>query len=915
MSLLRAAERSHGGVLLIEGQAGLGKTCLLEETAAAAAERGFALAQGAADKPSQLLPLASLTSALGESIQGLRTVGDSRVDPLDLRLWLLERLQERLEERAAQGPMLITLDDLHWADPTTVLALRSLIPELSSYPLVWLLARTTEGEGSTVDRLFEVLERDGATRIVLSPLDDQAVAELIADVLDAQPSTELVTLAAGAGGNPFVLVELLRGLRDEGALDLTGGRARLVSRQVPGRMQEIARSGLDRLSPPTRQLLQVAAVLGRSFSVDDLAHMLGEPVGRLLRPLEEAGSAGIVEPYGETLRFRHELLRCGVIETIGPSVRKALHRQAGEMLLKRGDSAILAAGHLMQYACPGDTQATAGLDQAVCELLSSSPQTAADLAVRALELTVPTDPGRFDRTVTAVYALTICGRLSEAIALARRALGQAAPPPQAARLRCELGYALYLAGHTTEVVTEAEAVLAQEGISDELRGLTQNLLFRGLMAAHEYLHGRDLTKPILAGREDDDDPSLIGAHMLVSYAGLAEGRAAEALRHIRTAERIANAWPIQSHRSYPRLQLSALLTGLGQRGEAETVLQATAEGIGTVGYTAFAATPALFRSRLRLLEGRHEDAKAEAEAGLVIAEEMGTYAFSLVGLAVLAVIATREGDMATAVKQADQYRGRMEAGHGVMLLAAWGNWCVALVAEAQGDLERAAELLHAPFTEDQELYWLLMSETGAAASLARIALDIGHRGRAEVVARTAGELARGNPGFPSLAASAAHAHGIVHDDPESLTRAAETCVGPWNRFSAAEDLAVLLGGSDREAAIRALDQALAGYQRIGAIRDAARCRARLRALGVRRRHWNQAERPTSGWESLTDTERNVATLVAQGLTNPQVATRMYVSPHTVKFHLRQIFVKLDIGSRVELARTAGEFIGTDHPTR
>jgi DNA-binding CsgD family transcriptional regulator len=914
-SLLRAAELSRGGVLLVEGQAGLGKTCLLEETAAAAAERGFALARGAADKPSQLMPLASLTSALGESVQNLQAAGDTRVDPLDLRLWLVERLQERLEQRAARGPMLITLDDLHWADPTTVLALRSLIPELSSYPLVWTLARTSDGDGSNVDRLFDVLERDGATRIVLDPLDEQAVAELIADILDARPGTELLTLATGAAGNPFVLVELLRGLRDEGALEVAEGRARLVSRRVPGRMQEIARSGLNRLSPATRQLLQVAAVLGRGFSVDDLAHMLGEPASRLLHPLEEAGTAGVVELSGDTLRFRHELLRRGVIETIGPSVRKALHRQAGEMLLKRGDSAILAAGHLLQYACPGDTQAAAGLDQAVRELLSSSPQTAADLAVRSLELTVPTDPGRFDRTVTAVYALTTSGRLSEAIVLARRALGQAAPPGQAARLRYELGYALYLAGHTTEVVTEAETVLAQEGISDELRGLTQTLLFRGLMAAHEYRSGHERTQAVLAGRENDDDPALIGAHMLVSYVRLAEGRAADALGHVRDAVRIASILPIQAHRAYPRLQLAAMLTGVGQVREAETVLQATAEEIAAVGYTAFAAGPALFRSRLRLVEGRHEDASAEAAAGLAMAEEMGTYAFSLLGFAVLAVIATREGDMVTAAKRAEQYRARMEAGHGVMLLSAWGNWCMALVAEARGNLENAVGLLGAPFADDQELYWLLMSEIGAAASLTRTALAIGDRRRAEAFTQAAEELARDNPGLPSLAASAAHARGIVHDDPESLGRAAGAYVGPWNRASAAEDLGALLRGSDPEAAIRALDEALAGYQRVGATRDAARGRARLRRLGVRRRHWNQAERPTSGWESLTDTERNVATLVAQGLTNPQVAGRMYVSPHTVKFHLRQIFMKLDIGSRVELARTAAEYIGTDRPAQ
>jgi DNA-binding CsgD family transcriptional regulator len=130
------------------------------------------------------------------------------------------------------------------------------------------------------------------------------------------------------------------------------------------------------------------------------------------------------------------------------------------------------------------------------------------------------------------------------------------------------------------------------------------------------------------------------------------------------------------------------------------------------------------------------------------------------------------------------------------------------------------------------------------------------------------------------------------------------------RASAAEDLGVLLatapGASGREQAINSLDQALDGYQRVGALRDAARVRARLRALGVRRRHWAQPQRPTFGWESLTDTERAVAGLIGRGMTNRQAAARMFLSPHTVSTRLRRIFTKLDIASRVELARIVAE---------
>jgi DNA-binding CsgD family transcriptional regulator len=93
-------------------------------------------------------------------------------------------------------------------------------------------------------------------------------------------------------------------------------------------------------------------------------------------------------------------------------------------------------------------------------------------------------------------------------------------------------------------------------------------------------------------------------------------------------------------------------------------------------------------------------------------------------------------------------------------------------------------------------------------------------------------------------------------------------------------------------------RALGGYEQTGALRDSARIRHR-RGLGVRRRHWAYRDRPVTGWASLTDTERQTSELVSRGLTNQQVADQMFVSVHTVAFHLRQVFRKLGIRSRVE----------------
>jgi DNA-binding CsgD family transcriptional regulator len=157
--------------------------------------------------------------------------------------------------------------------------------------------------------------------------------------------------------------------------------------------------------------------------------------------------------------------------------------------------------------------------------------------------------------------------------------------------------------------------------------------------------------------------------------------------------------------------------------------------------------------------------------------------------------------------------------------------------------------------------------------------------------------------YPALIAAAEHARGLLERDPQMLLRAAATHRHPWATASALEDAGTVLAErSDVPGATGCWERSLEAYQECGATRDASRVRARLREAGVRRRHWQHADRPVSGWGSLTEGELRVARLVAEGLTNPGVGERMFVSRHTVDFHLRQIFRKLEISSRVELTR-------------
>jgi DNA-binding CsgD family transcriptional regulator len=895
--LLRAAEAGRGGVALVEGPSGMGKSRLLAEAADAATARGFMIARGRADELRRLVPLTPLMSALGESWE--RPQGSSG----DLRLWLVDRLRARLEERLARGPMLITLDDLQWADPLTVPALRSLVPDLSSYPLVWMLSRSG---GAGLDRLYEELEREGAHRIVLKPLDDEAVREVAEDVLGGVPEPDVLALAAGAGGNPFLLVELLGGLRDETAVEAAGGRVRLVAElpQLPRRVQESVRSQLDRLSPRTRRLLQVAAVLGDSFSVDDLAALLDEPVEPLLSALEEALTAQIVVPYGDLLAFRHHLLWQGVTDGLPVPIARWLHLRAGEVLLDRRGSAVLAAAHFMVHARPGDARVLAGLDRAAREVLPSSPQSAADLTLRALELTDAEDPARFDRTVTAVDALTATGRLSDSADLARAGLDRA-PPGQAPHLRRQLALILLFNGRSDEALAEVEALLAEPGLPADLREAAELTWFVVLIVQQDIWRGRRRAEAILAAHDRHGASALAGAHVLLRNIAWAEGRVADGLAHIRAAARIAAGGAIGAHSAAVRLSLAICLVNVRRFEECEDVLRAAEKEIGETGHTVQTAGVAFVRAYIRLIAGRLDDAEAEAEAGLEIADELGTHSFVIIGAMVLAIVAVLRGDLAAVDRHIERYQ--TYAAQGMGFPAAWAAWGLAVTADARGGPEQAMRVLRACCPDVTMWRWHLVVESDLAAWATRTALAAGDRPLAAVIVGIIEGLAEDNPDFPGMAHAAAHAHGILHGDAAALRQAVAGLREPWARASAAEDLGVLLTREpDQEAAVQSLDQALEEYERIGALRDSARVRARLRRLGVRRRHWARSARAETGWSALTDTERNVAELVAQGLTNKEVSAQMFISPHTVKFHLRQVFRKLEIGSRVELARIAAD---------
>jgi DNA-binding CsgD family transcriptional regulator len=237
-------------------------------------------------------------------------------------------------------------------------------------------------------------------------------------------------------------------------------------------------------------------------------------------------------------------------------------------------------------------------------------------------------------------------------------------------------------------------------------------------------------------------------------------------------------------------------------------------------------------------------------------------------------------------------------------------WLLALVAMTYGDASAARAHLSG-MGEEERLSLLPFSPVDVTdeVHLTRVALAAGDDELAAAARASVEQRAGLNPGVATIAGTAAHVRGLIDDDLGELRDAIthfERGPRPIALASALEDAGVaLIGRSDRDRAVASLGRALEAYAETRASRDETRVRGRLRELGVRRRLVSP-RRPETGWEGLTESELAVVRLVADGMTNRQVARQLYVSPHTVSTHLRHAFSKLDINSRVELTRIAIE---------
>src|ERR1700751_682811 len=439
-ALVTAVAHGRGGVLVIEGPPGIGKSRLLTEMLALADQGGVRTLFGEAFEYQQTVPFFALFMAtlhadppVGDA-DALRRLGDSE----DLRYWVVHDLADAIGMAAAQTPLAIVLEDIHWADTGTLLALRSLATAPPDAPVLWVLTARTGAGGPAVQETLSVLQSANATVLRVAAMSPGAVADMVQDVVRANADESLLNLAAKAHGNPFLVSELVGGLDEEGRLDINGGRAVATGHGLPRRLGAGMQQRLDHLSTDAGEVVRVAAVLPDRFSAGLLAAMLERQPASLMAAIEEAGRADLLVEDGEQLRFRPDLLREATRQSLPQSLRRAMERQSASVMLGMGAAPAEVATQLARSAEPGDREAISALRAAAHSVGHSDASAAADLSKRALERVPAHDAEHGPLVAETVELLTRPSCYHEAEELGVAALSEVASPQEEAEIRLRL---------------------------------------------------------------------------------------------------------------------------------------------------------------------------------------------------------------------------------------------------------------------------------------------------------------------------------------------------------------------------------------------------------------------------------------------------------------------------------------------
>ncbi|MCW2907906.1 MAG: LuxR family transcriptional regulator, partial [Actinomycetia bacterium] len=799
----------------------------------------------------------------------------------------------------------LVVDDLQWADQASVTLWERLSRSARHLPL--LLVGMMRPVPQREDLLALRHTADLAARFQLDGLPEEAVNELVETLAGGKPDEELMRLADGAAGNPLYLTELVEALARSSSLTVSDGAAELTSDRAPGSLSAAIADRLRFVPSWVREVLRAAALLGVDFAVPDLATVLDRGVADLVPAVNEARAAGVLAESGGGLGFRHPLIRAALYEDIPAPVRAAWHREAGRALAEADAPADRVARQLLAAARgsaddaePMDDWILHWLDRTAPLLVGQAPRAAAELIRHAVARS-PSGSAQHDSLVCRLAeALYRVGDAGEAERAAHQGLATVTDPDLRVDLHWTLAQCRTMAGRFPESLAELKQALAHPEIS----GRNRARLLVATARTHRHLGQVEMAGQVagaaLAEAADADDDWAVGwALHVLTLAAVMEGRMADALPLFDRALTVTQANPALTDLRL-LLQVNKAIT-LGDLDQYDGAFAAARQAQRLADRAGLMVRRAQARSCLGQLlfrTGRWDEALAEVGVLEEVSKDPG---MACCDHGIAAVICFHRGDTGAARRHlaaAAPYATRI------------GNRVVGPLAlarseslEQEGALTEALDVLTG-FTDDAEE---VDEVEDLFADGVRLATKVGDDSVARTLADRAVAFARDSQ-IPHRQANALCCRGLVDHDASRLLRAAERYHDARRPLLSAKALEAAAGAfvdhGERGPARAAFTRAVDLYSSLGATRDVARLQARFRAHGIRRAPRVKHRRARRGWESLTPAEAKIAALVAEGMTNPQIAARLFLSHRTVATHVSHILGKLDVRSRIDIAREA-----------
>lgn len=916
---VEGAAAEEGAFVVVRGSAGIGKSLLLETARERARERGLQTLRARGGELErdfaygvvrQLLERATMqlgeaeraevlgdAAALAAPVLSLQrsgeapTGGDAAFAVTHGLYWLVSNL-------AARRPLVLEVDDAHWADAPSLRFLVYLAARLEGLPVLLMLALRPDEPGTDRELLAQLDTHPDADVVRPGPLSDQAVTTVIGERLDAEPTPEFAAACgASTGGNPFLLHELLLALSADG-VDPTRG---------PERVQElgpetVARSlllRLARLPPESGALARAVAVLGARADLRHAAELAGIGPDAAGRAADALASVEILEP-GRPLRFAHPVVREAIYADLPSTERMSMHARAARVLAGAERPPAEVAPHLLLTEPAGDPETVQTLRDAAAGALD---QGAPDLGARLLG----------------------------------RALAE--PPVETARAAVlgELGTAEWLVGGdpAAAVAHLAESVeLSEDG---ERRGERALVCARAIFSTGDVMTGYAALERELTRREGATDELTLRLEAELASIGLLHPPTAA-----KASARLERFTGIEGTTVTELMQIGNLafwkwLTGTA--GEAAALAERAARD-GRLYAAAGADSLAVYQVGWVLTYAdRHELALETLDAALADARARGSVFGFTVSSGMRAFLFWRRGDVAATEAEARNAAVMPEI---PPFSRPTVFYCLAFALIARGELDEAEWAVEQSGAGPHLPEFVHMNPALYARALLRLAQDRPEEALADLDALGERDERLGvrNPGVPwRVAATEANLRmGNVEEavrladlhaeqaanwgtntalgvallgrglaaggDAGLLARAAETLAASPSRLDHARAL-VELGAALRRDGLRSeaqerLREAVDMARACGATALMERAHEELVTAGARPRRLS-----FSGVESLTASERRVAEMAASGQSNREIAQGLFLTVKTVENHLSHVYTKLGVRSRLALPEALG----------